>query len=274
MKTKKEINNSIEVKDKLNSGKLIKIVEFDNSKHNTNPHRHNGYLEIVYLFATEGVHYIDGAEWKIQTPCVLVIRKDNVHHWQLEQPVKGFVVLLKKEFIEQSLDLELKHWVEKIVKYDFIKLANSKIINQILEILSKEQNTTVLEGLFKALLAKTFEESYELNELIKSNSNIYTQFITLLQEETTIINNVTHYASLLNTSSQNLNAACKKNTNLSASEILASHIIKEAKRLIYYTNNTISEISYKLGFSDKSNFSKYFKKHTGDSPKQYKKNVN
>jgi AraC-like DNA-binding protein len=83
---------------------------------------------------------------------------------------------------------------------------------------------------------------------------------------------VAYYASLLNTSPQNLNASCRKNTNLTASEVLAGYIIKEAKRLLFYTSNSISEIAFQLGFSDKSNFSKYFKRYSGVTPSEFKKN--
>ncbi|MGE8377178.1 MAG: helix-turn-helix domain-containing protein, partial [Sphingobacterium sp.] len=56
-----------------------------------------------------------------------------------------------------------------------------------------------------------------------------------------------------------------------ASQILATYIIKEAKRLIFYTNNSIAEIAFVLGFSDKSNFSKYFKRYTDLTPSEFKR---
>ncbi|MGO3164571.1 MAG: helix-turn-helix domain-containing protein, partial [Sphingobacteriaceae bacterium] len=103
-----------------------------------------------------------------------------------------------------------------------------------------------------------------------TQDSIYVKFCSMLNEDAKVVNHVAHYASTLNTSPQNLNAACKKNGNLTASEVLAGYIIKEAKRLLFYTANSVSEVGFELGFSDKSNFSKYFKRHTGITPREFR----
>jgi AraC family transcriptional activator of pobA len=94
-------------------------------------------------------------------------------------------------------------------------------------------------------------------------------FINILSR--TLKNNVNFYAEHLNTTPQNLNAICRKEYGRSASNIIADHIIKEVKRLLLYTNGTISEIAFSLGFKDSSHFTKYFKRYTGETPKQFKK---
>ena len=45
----------------------------------------------------------------------------------------------------------------------------------------------------------------------------------------------------------------------------------EARRLLVYTERTISEIGYELGFSEIQSFSRFFKKEEGLSPIQFKK---
>ncbi|WP_270087383.1 AraC family transcriptional regulator [Sphingobacterium sp. SYP-B4668] len=261
----------IEVKDKLEAQKLIKVVEFDPSKHITKPHKHNGYLELVFLSATSGKHVIDGKEATIKTPCLLIIRKNNVHHWELVNPVKGFVILIKDLFVKQSLDFEISRLVDEISQLDTIYFKEAETIENILEILATEHNRTCQEGLFKAILAKALEHVDKAKQAKPSQQNLYDRFCELLNEDDRIVNNVAFYASKLNTSPQNLSATCKKNTNLTASEILARYIIKEAKRLLFYTTNSISEVAFELGFSDKSNFSKYFKRYTGITPSEFKK---
>ena len=261
----------IQVKDKLEHQRLIKVVAFDLSKNVTKPHKHNGYLELVFLSSTVGRHYIDGREIIIRTPCLLVIRKDNVHHWELANPVKGFVLLLKDRFVDQSLDFEIHRLVDEIGRFDTIYFKEAKTIENLLELLAVEENKICQEGLFKVILAKTLEYTTDSRKSKSTQDNIYVKFCALLNENPRVINHVAHYASMLNTSPQNLNAACKKNVNLTASEVLAGYIIKEAKRLLFYTTNSISEVAFELGFSDKSNFSKYFKRYTGITPTQFKK---
>jgi AraC family transcriptional activator of pobA len=82
---------------------------------------------------------------------------------------------------------------------------------------------------------------------------------------------VAQYASLLNTTPQNLNAACRKSGGQSAGEILDGFIIDEAKRLLLYTDNNVGEIAYQLNFKDPSYFVKFFKKYQRITPDEYRK---
>lgn len=261
----------IDVKNKLEVERLIKIVDFDISKNITKPHRHNGYLELVYLSSTSGKHVVDGRESLVETPCLLVIRKDNVHHWELMNPVKGFVILIKDTFVSQSFDFEINRLVNAIVPYDTIYFKESCIFENLLSLLANEHNKICQEGLFKAFLAKVLEYVNASNEAKPISKNIYDQFCSILHDEVKVVNHVAYYASKLNTTPQNLNAVCKKNANITASELLAGYIIKEAKRLLFYTTSSVSEIAFELGFSDKSNFSKYFKRYVGITPTEFKK---
>ncbi len=260
----------IEIKDKLEPQKLIKVAVFDRSKNITKPHKHNGYLELVFLSSTSGKHFMDGREAVVKTPCILVIQKDNVHHWELENPVVGYVLLVKKLFVEQSLDIEISRLIDEVKQFDHISLNDAHSIQLICNLLENENNKIAQEGFFKAMLSKILENTNQNNSLKVFQNNLYLRFCDLLNKEIQVVNHVAHYASQLNTSPQNLSAACKKQVNLTASEVLADYIIKEAKRLLYYTSNNISEIAFILGFSDKSNFSKYFKRYTGITPSVFK----
>lgn len=267
-------SKTIIVKDKLEPQKLLKVVAFDNSKAITKPHRHNGYLELVFLSKTSGKQLIDNCKSLVKTPCILIIRKESVHCWELEVPIEGYVLLLKKSFVEQSLDLEIARLVDEISQFDILYLKENRVIPTLLQLLSQEENKICQEGLFKSLLAKTLENIGKTEQSTSVSNDLYVKFIELLNTDSKIINNVAYYASLLHTSPQNLSAACKRNANYTASQVLATYIIKEAKRLIFYTNNSIAEIAFVLGFSDKSNFSKYFKRYTNFTPSEFKRQHN
>ncbi|MNY50530.1 DNA-binding transcriptional activator FeaR [compost metagenome] len=46
-------------------------------------------------------------------------------------------------------------------------------------------------------------------------------------------------------------------------------LISEIKKALFY-NKSAKEITYEFGFSDPSNFNRFFKKLTGTTPQQYK----
>ena len=58
---------------------------------------------------------------------------------------------------------------------------------------------------------------------------------------------------------------------LSAGEWIDSHVILEAKAMLKSSEQSIQEIADELHFANQSFFGKYFKHHTGFSPKEYRK---
>ncbi|PRD48819.1 helix-turn-helix domain-containing protein [Sphingobacterium haloxyli] len=264
------MRKEIEIKDKMDAQQLIKVRRFDQSKHHTTAHKHNGYLELVFLTETSGKHYIDGREILVKAPCVLVIQQGNVHHWELALPVVGYVVLVKKPFVDQSLDFEINRLVKEVGKYNTVYLKDGQYLQRLLEMLQEEKNMVCQEGLFKVILAKTLEDAQKIKPSITMQNSLFVRFCALLSEDGKVINHVAYYAEILHTSPQNLNMACKKNTDLTASEVIATYIVKEAQRLLVYTGKTVSEVAYTLGFSDKSHFSKYFKRYAGTTPKNFR----
>lgn len=59
----------------------------------------------------------------------------------------------------------------------------------------------------------------------------------------------------------------KKLTNFTASEFIRKIKLEKAKEMLHTTDLTVSEISYKVGFSSPSYFTKCFKNHYGMIPK-------
>ncbi len=63
----------------------------------------------------------------------------------------------------------------------------------------------------------------------------------------------------------------KKDLGLSLKEYIITEIMKSAKDKILITDLQIREIAYLLGFSDEFYFSRFFKRHAGLSPVNYRK---
>jgi AraC-like DNA-binding protein len=265
-----------EVKDKIETDKSIKIAPFKKEIRKTTPHKHNNYFEIIYLSKGSGHHFIDSRKFEVRPPVIYFVRKEQVHYWELDNEPEGFVVIIKKPFIAKSLDNELKSLFTKISGLGSLSLEDNHTIHALFEILVKEnkeedQNSFhIVEGLLKALLAKVIEVAKPAINNKEIKSDLYQSFVQLLNTANAVKHSVQHYAERLNTSPQNLNAACRKALNQSATEVLAGFIVSEAKRLLLYTNNTISQIAFNLEFIDASHFVKYFKRATGQTPQSFR----
>lgn len=52
--------------------------------------------------------------------------------------------------------------------------------------------------------------------------------------------------------------------------MIDDRVMLEAKRLLAHTQDTIKEIGYTLGYDEPTNFIKYFKKHNGQTPVEFR----
>lgn len=263
------MNRSIDIKDKISSDRLIRISPFKKEVRVTKAHKHNNYFELIYLSKGGGFHFIDSQKHKVVPPIIFCVRKEQVHYWELDEEPDGYVVIIKKKFVEASLDKEIKTLLYKLSKTEVLNLSRTETIAQLFQLLSEEgqmDNNVVVEGLLKALLAKILLEGIPSFRNYVPEANLYHSFRELLSQEDKLKNSVAHYASKLNTSAQNLNAVCRKTVSLPAADVLSEFIISEAKRLLIYTDKTISEIAFSLSFNDASHFVKYFKRFTDYTP--------
>ncbi len=78
------------------------------------------------------------------------------------------------------------------------------------------------------------------------------------------------FAGKLSVHVNHLNRAVKEVTGKSTSILIADRVAAEAKKMLKFTENNVSEIAYGLGFEHASNFNTFFKKHTGYTPKAFR----
>lgn len=85
--------------------------------------------------------------------------------------------------------------------------------------------------------------------------------------------NLAFYADKLCITKRYLSEVIKQASGKTASQWIDRFVIEEAKSLLCMTNLTVTQIGYELNFSNPSFFGKYFKRHTGLTPKEYIRSI-
>ncbi len=95
------------------------------------------------------------------------------------------------------------------------------------------------------------------------------QYLKNHYKEKITLNKLAEYVGL---NSVYLSSLIKKETNLSLLDNINLIRVEESKNLLIFTNKSIQEISYNLGYSYQNHFNNVFKKFTGMTPLEFRQN--
>ena len=270
-------NKYIEIKNKLDEGLTFKISKFKEQIKKTKPHKHDEYYELIFLSEGEGFHSIESENYLVSTPDFFYLKPGQMHFWQFTAIPKGFVLLFKdSEFdpINESILIELNKKLSDTTRISFdADNYPDHILNEMYFEYNRQNaySREIIHGLLKALVGKLLQLAGEISNKTELPHSLFDKFHHLLTKECPRLHKVNEFANLLNVTPQNLNHICRKQSGKSASDIINSQLLIEAKRYILHTDNTVNEIADTLFFSDVSNFVKFFKKHEQLTPIQFRK---
>lgn len=194
----------------------------------------------------------------------------QVHNWSYSNNSNGYIAVFEKHLIKE-LSFEF-------AENPFFDLSpkKTKLLKPLFENLIEEfrQNDelsekAIIQGI-SYLLLQLKRLSNEIPKNKGNKSKIFLKFSKLVS--ITICENlsVKDYAEKLNITVDKLNEICKENYGQSPKTIILDKKITEAKRLLYFTDLSVKEIAFQLGFGDNSYFSRIFKQKTNLSPTKFK----
>jgi len=263
----------------------ITILESDtpNTEVYVEPHRHD-YYHIMLVKHGRGKHSIDFKTYDIKPNTIFFVSPGQIHTLNIDKEALGYVISFNADFFQlnngvQTLsDLPFFHSNTQapVVYLKAEELGVLDLWENIYEEHLKQQNNSdkMIRALLDVLLIHVARMHNKTPEGSNTTSQLSTQINTL---ETLIDTNfralkrVNDYAELMHLSAKHLNSLCKKALNKTVTNLIHQRLILESKRLLLFTDNTITEIAFELGFSDKSYFMRFFKKHTGHTAEMFRK---
>jgi len=134
--------------------------------------------------------------------------------------------------------------------------------NEIIISLLRVFYLNIYNGIHHKLLKDTVKHTRRI-EITKMFINLIIQYFNESRE-------VAFYADKLNITPKYLSIVTYEVRGQSAKKVIDDYIMTEIKLRLNSSSKSILEISEKLNFSDQSFFCKFFKRHSGLSPKQYR----
>ncbi|RLJ67186.1 monovalent cation:proton antiporter-2 (CPA2) family protein [Lacinutrix venerupis] len=153
-----------------------------------------------------------------------------------------------------------------------VVLSNSEFKHELESTLEPFKNN-LYESLHAIIFSKLehLKQNETLHLRYERKVVIFLNFKSLLEANFSTNRNADFYAKKLNITYKHLNEICKEILNVTAKQFIDAFVILEAKRLLINSEIKSTELAYKLGFQEPTNFVKYFKKHTKFTPNSFKK---
>jgi AraC-like DNA-binding protein len=248
-------------------------------------HKHTFY-EIIWIEKGKSRQVIDYVDHEINPGSLFFISPGQLHVFEEWKPITGGSVLFTEDFLllnhqdkERLFELSfLDNFYSNPVlrpdKKSFLEILQT--IHQLsIEKKRKDYSPAMAQALLQVLLLQIQRSvDAQAKQIIsKKNIVIYKKFKTLIDVNFTKNLSVSEYASKLAITQHHLNHIAKEVTGETATDVIRARVMLEAKRLISFTDHSISEIAAELGYFDSSYFAKMFKAHTGTSPLEFKSTI-
>lgn len=272
--------------------KLAKLVHFEVTSISletsciANENAVSDYFKIYWIEEGHGSYQIDFNSFTIENAGLFFLTPGQVLTVNTEKVKSGYQISFDKEFYcvethgkEIACNGVLFNNVHKAT---MIPLANEDT-PYFVEVMEKMIQEIENPGLAHREMLETYLRMFLIGALRKWNSiNIIPEteeeessqlvgdFIALVEKHFRTQHSVSEYAMQLGVSPKSLTKRLHLHAYPKPTEIIRDRIVLQAKRDLRFTDKTVKEIAFDLGFEDPAYFTRYFKKAEGLSPKAYK----
>lgn len=215
---------------------------------------------------------------------LIIIAGSIVHNISNSDDFKISYITFKHEVYDEATAQLEPSFTFFLKEYPCVQLGEKKInkMNYLVEAMEdfyNEKNNCFRVKIFKnniqSFLLDVYDKTRTLFKIEKSEEvgrkeELFIKFIHLIHKYCPQQREVGFYAGKLYITSRYLSSITQNVADKSAKYIINKHAIQRIKIMLKYSNMSIQDISYELNFPDQSFFSRYFKKHTGMSPLEYR----
>ena len=242
-----------------------------------------------WMFVQEGTttHMVDFVEYKLTPGSVLLVRPGQVQQWRMREEregIEGQLVLVASEALPPTVArsdadmglLALTDWpaifgpseelfVEAVADVSRLRADVARFAGTHLEaaIIRHELLTLLLR------LARELRSAAVAREATRE-AEIHALFAKELEASFAMRLRVLDYAKRLHVSESTLSRASVATVGCTTKDEINRRITLEAKRLLVHSQAPAGKIGYQLGFTEPTNFVKFFKRAVGCTPSEFR----
>ncbi|NNE26890.1 MAG: helix-turn-helix domain-containing protein [Saprospiraceae bacterium] len=252
------------------------------------PHRHT-FQEIIFLKSGKGQHFIDGQIFQLEANTIYLIGQGQVHYFQKGEKLKGYLLRYKENLLPPQLTFYSKDYslVQMLTNSNALSLSKAdvrlfdanftELYNEHLKLNSNSSSDieqlillTILSRI-KQKIRTAYEQS--MRNTSDSNDGIVSRLVLLIEDNYKAHHDLPFYHKKLGISNRKLLSVTQDKVGITPKQLINQRLMTEATRLLKFTDLSLKEISYELGYTEPAYFSRLFKRKMHVSPKAYREKM-
>lgn len=249
------------------------------------PHVHDSLIQVLFIQCGQVDVLMNYSRQKAKAPCLILVPAQTVHGFHYtpdtegltitasQRPLESVMTILAPEvlkLVHQPCIIPLEYFPEEkdIIWEFYYSMMNELRIPMI-------NQTAMCVSLFISMfvhLSRISNLSLE-NQQIDNSSRKASQinkFLALVDQKFRQRLTVNDYSCEMGMSPGHLSRLCRLTLGMSSLDVINMRVIQEAQRELVYTSKTIKQLAAFLGFNDEAYFTRFFHKHAGVSPSQFR----
>lgn len=246
------------------------------------PHAHADLVQMFLIASGGGAMQSEDALIRFAAPALLLIPAGVVHGFRWESESSGSVLTLAGTYLK---DLVARHPATapvfehpQVLVPDDVAMArltnNMTALRQELA-WSTQGHHVAVEAALLAIMVVALRGLPTGDAIAAPGPGQFAgqvaRFRARIEDRFRLRESIGMYAEALGTSETSLRTACARIAGRSPAAILDQRTMLEARRALLYSNLSVGEIGYALGFADPAYFTRFFTRHAGCSPRSYRK---
>lgn len=252
------------------------VEEHDISK----PHRDN-HCQLMLAIEGRFKLNIDFENIEFNAPTLICVFPEQVHYIIEVDSPKGWII----NFDSSLVDKELFQLMENKMNIPLPLESTAILFHQTTTLMaliekSQSENTnkfankaihSLLNGMLNLIVGEITTRLSSQNQKASRGISIKDTFNQLVKQHYKTWKQPAQYAAALAITVSHLNDTVKALTGNPVSIHIQETAILEAKRLLYFTDNSVKEIAHEVGYDEPVYFGKLFKKVTNMTPLEFRK---
>lgn len=247
-------------------------------------HTHRDLHQVLVILDGAGEMRAESTSRKFAAPALLLVPAGVVHAFVFEKDTRGYVVTLAEAALADLARREpaFRALFEGAIAVDLKESAlEAHEIEEAVVRLQREfqwaapAHAAATEARLVTVLVCAVRATHQLQIAERGTRGpraaLVARFRQAVEENLRAGWQMRRYSKALGVPPARLRSACLEVTGRPPIHIVHERLLLEAKRSLRYTNMTIAETAYDLGFTDPAYFSRFFSERAGMSPAEFRR---